>query len=84
MKIVSKNAGQVTLGAGSNKGLVSGMTGYVQAYLEKVNDPETGEIPKPTPVIVGEVVIDQVGDDTAIGRIIIGDDVLVNDLVRFK
>ncbi|HEY5594554.1 MAG TPA: hypothetical protein VIL61_05270 [Nitrospiria bacterium] len=84
MKIVSKNAGQVTLGAGSNKGLVAGMTGYVQAYLEKVNDPETGEIPKPTPVIVGEVVIDQVGDDTAIGRIIIGDDVLVNDLVRFK
>ena len=84
MKIVSKNAGQVTLSAGSNKGLVSGMTGYVQAYLEKVNDPETGEIPKPTPVIVGEVVIDQVSDDTAIGRIIAGDDVLVNDLIRFK
>jgi len=84
MKIVSKNAAQVTLSGGSNKGLVTGMTGYVQAYLEKINDPETGEIPKPTPLIVGEIVIDQVSDDTAIGRILAGDDVLVNDLVRFK
>ena len=84
MKIVSKNAGQVTLSGGSNKGLVAGMTGYVQAYLEKVNDPETGEIPKATPVIVGEVVIDQVSDDTAMGRIIVGDDILVNDSLRFK
>jgi hypothetical protein len=84
MKVVSKSAGQITLSNGSKKGLVAGMTGYVQAYLDKVNDPETGEIPKPTPVIVGEVVIDQVGDDTAIGRIIVGDDILVNDTVRFK
>jgi len=60
------------------------MTGYVQAYLDKVNDPETGEIPKPTPMIVGEVVIDQVSDDTAIGRVIAGDDILVNDTLRFK
>lgn len=84
MKIISKNAGLITLSAGSNKGLVGGMSGYVQAFLEKVNDPETGEIPKPTPVIVGEVVIDQVSEDSAIGRILIGDDVLVNDVVRFK
>jgi hypothetical protein len=84
MKIVSKSAGQVTLSGGSNKSLVVGMTGYVQAFLEKVNDPETGEIPKPTPMIVGEVVIDQVGDDTAIGRVIAGDDILVNDTLRFK
>lgn len=84
MKIVSKNAGQITLSGGSNKSLVAGMTGYVQAYLDKVNDPETGEIPKPTPVIVGEVVIDQVSEDTAIGRIISGDDILVNDTLRFK
>lgn len=84
MKIVSKNADQITLSGGSNQGLAGGMTGYVQAYLDKVNDPETGEIPKPTPVIVGEVVIDQVGDDTAIGRIVVGDDILVNDTVRFK
>lgn len=84
MKIVSKNAAQVTLSGGSNKGLVDGMTGYVQAYLEKVNDPETGEIPKLAPVIVGEIVVDQVSDDTAIGRIIVGDDILVNDTLRFK
>jgi len=84
MKIAGKNAAQITLGAGSNKGLVAGMTGYVQAYLDKVNDPETGEIPKPTPMIVGEVVIDQVSDDTAIGRVIAGDDILVNDTLRFK
>ncbi|HUK56240.1 MAG TPA: hypothetical protein VLY20_06240 [Nitrospiria bacterium] len=84
MKIVSKNADLVTLNGGSNKGLVVGMTGYVQTYLEKVNDPETGEIPKPTPVIVGEVVIDQVGEDTAIGRMIAGEDILANDTLRFK
>ncbi len=84
MKIISKNAAQVTLSGGSNKGLVDGMTGYVQAYLEKVNDPETGEIPKLAPVIVGEIVVDQVSDDTAIGRIIVGDDILVNDTLRFK
>jgi hypothetical protein len=84
MKIVSKSAGQVTLSGGSNKGLAVGMTGYVQAYLEKINDPETGEIPKATPVIVGEVVVDQVSDDTAIGRVIAGDDILVNDTLRFK
>jgi len=35
-------------------------------------------------VIVGEVVIDQVSNDSAIGRIVIGEDVLLNDTVRFK
>lgn len=84
MKIVNKNASVVTLGAGSNKGLVAGMTGYVQAILDKVNDPDTGEIPKPIPIIVGEVVIDHVNVDTAMGHIISGEEILVNDTVRFK
>jgi len=84
LKIVSKNASQITLNGGSNKGLVAGMTGYVQAYLEKINDPETGEIPRPTYVIVGEVVIDNVSEDSAIGRIVLGDDVLVGDTLHFK
>jgi hypothetical protein len=84
MKIVSKNGNLITLSGGSNKGLVAGMTGYVQAYLEKVNDPETGEIPKPTPVIVGEVIIDQVGGDSAMGRIVTGEDIHVNDTLRYK
>jgi len=84
LRIVSKNAGQITLNGGSNKGLVTGMTGYVQAYLEKINDPETGEIPKPSAIIVGEVVIDHVAEDSAIGRVILGDDVLVGDTLHFK
>lgn len=84
MKIVSKSASIVTLGSGSNEGLVAGMTGYVQAILDKVNDPDTGEIPKPTFVVVGEVVIDHVNKDTSVGRILSGEDVLVNDIVRFK
>lgn len=84
MKIVNKNGALITLSGGANEGLVAGMTGYVQALLDKVNDPETGEVPPLTPVIVGEVVIDQVSNDSAIGRIIIGEDVLLNDTVRFK
>jgi hypothetical protein len=84
LRIVSKNASQITLDGGSDKGLVTGMTGYVQVYLQKINDPETGEIPKPSAVIVGEVVIDHVADDSAIGRVILGDDVQVGDTLHFK
>jgi hypothetical protein len=84
LKIVNKTGDQITLAGGTDQGLVAGMAGYVQAFLEKINDPETGEVPQPTPVIVGEVVVDQVSSNNAIGRIIIGDDVTVNDTVRFK
>jgi hypothetical protein len=84
MKIINKAGNVITLGGGSAQGLVAGLTGYVQAYLDKVTDPETGENPSPTPIMVGEVVIDQVGKDTSLGRIITGEDVMVNDTVRFK
>lgn len=84
MRIANKNAAAVTLDGGSDRGLVAGMTGYVQTYLDKVNDPETGKIPMPTPLTVGEIVIDHVNKDSAIGRILAGDDVRVGDWVRFK
>ena len=84
LQIVSKNGDLVTLNGGSKKGLVVGMTGYIQTFLHRINDPVTGEIAKPSPIIVGEVVINQVSDDTAIGRIVAGEDILVNDMIRFK
>jgi hypothetical protein len=84
MRIANKNAAVVTLEGGSDRGLVPGMTGYVQTYLDKVNDPDTGKIPVPTPLVVGEIVIDHVSKDSAIGRILAGEDVRVGDTVRFK
>jgi hypothetical protein len=84
IKIVSKSGDRVTLGGGENKGLIAGMMGYVQAIIDKVSDPETGEVPRPAYVIVGEVVIDQVTQDSATGRILTGEDIRPNDIVRFK
>lgn len=84
MRIAHKNAAAVTLDGGSDRGLVPGMTGYVQTYLDKINDPDTGKIPAPAPLVVGEIVIDHVNKESAIGRILAGDDVRVGDTVRFK
>jgi spore coat protein U-like protein len=53
-------------------------------YSINFADPVTGEMPKPAYVIVGEIVIDQVAKDSAIGRITAGDDIRARDLVRFK
>jgi hypothetical protein len=84
MRIANKNAAAVTLDGGADRGLVPGMTGYVQTYLDKINDPDTGKVPVPTPLVVGEIVIDHVNQDSAIGRILAGEDVRVGDSVRFK
>jgi hypothetical protein len=84
IKIVSKSGDRITLGGGENKGLIAGMMGYVQALIIKVRDPKTGEVPRPSYVIVGEVVIDQVTQDSATGRILTGEDIRPNDIVRFK
>ena len=84
IKIVSKSGDRITLGGGKNKGLIAGMMGYVQAPIDKVSDPETGKVPRPSYVIVGEVVIDQVTQDSATGRILTGEDIRPNDIVRFK
>ena len=83
-KIVDKSGNRVTLSAGSDKGLIAGMLGYVQAPLDKVTDPVTGEIPRPTYVIVGEIVIDQVTSSSATGHVVAGDDVRSQDIVQFK
>ncbi|MEW6325521.1 MAG: hypothetical protein AB1515_09070 [Nitrospirota bacterium] len=84
IRIANRVGGRVTLERGADAGLIAGMTGYVQAALEKIADPVTGEAPKPAYVIVGEIVIDQVTHDSAIGRIIAGDDIRARDLVRLK
>ena len=83
-KIASKSGQRITLGVGADKGLIVGMMGYVQTPLDKVSDPATGEIPRPTYVIVGEIVIDQVGNNSATGRIVAGEDVRAKDIVQFK
>ena len=84
IKIASKSGTRITLGSGSNKGLIPGMIGYAQASIDKVSDPNTGEMPRPAYVIVGEIVIDQVSKDSAIGRMIIGEDIRAEDSIRFK
>ena len=84
IKISSKSGTRITLSSGSNKGLIPGMIGYARASIDKVSDPNTGEMPRPAYVIVGEVVIDQVGKDSAIGRMIVGEDIRVEDSIRFK
>ena len=83
-KILSKSGTRITLEGGLDKGLITGMMGYVQARLAKINDPETGDIPRPSYVIVGEIVIEQVTKDSSNAKIISGQDIRPNDLVRFK
>jgi hypothetical protein len=83
-KIVSKSGQRITLGAGSEEGLIAGLMGYVQAPLDLITDPDTGEIPRPSYVIVGEVVVDQVGKNSSTGRILAGDDIRPDDTVQFK
>jgi len=84
IRIANRISNRIMLEHGADAGLIAGMTGYVQAALEKIADPVTGEVPKPAYVIVGEIVIDQVAKDSAIGRITAGDDIRAKDLVRLK
>lgn len=84
LKIASKSGNRITLDGGSDEGLIPGMMGYVQAPLAKVADPETRKVPRPTYVIVGEVVIDKVGPESATGRVVAGEDVRAQDVVQFK
>jgi len=83
-RIVSKSGQRINLDAGADEGLIAGMMGYVQAPLDLITDPDTGEIPRPTFVIVGEVVVDQVSKNSSIGRILAGEDIRPGDTVQFK
>ena len=82
--VASKVSDHVVIEHGAKTGVIVGMTGYIQARRDTVNDPETGAVATPAYVTVAEIVIDQVNRDTSTGRIVAGRDVRVNDIVRFK
>ncbi len=84
VKVLSKSGTRITLSGGSDNGLIVGMMGYVQSPIDKVTDPVTGDIPRPTYVIVGEVVVDQVTPGSSTGRVLAGDDIRARDVVKFK
>lgn len=84
IEVTNKIVNRVTLDRGSDAGLIEGLTGYVQARRHTINNPETGTAPNPAYVIVAEIVVEQVSPDSAIGRIIIGEDIQAGDIVRFK
>ncbi len=84
IEVTNKVMNRVTLERGSDAGLIEGLTGYVQARRQTINNPETGTAANPAYVIVAEIVVEQVSPDSAIGRIIIGEDIAVGDTVRFK
>jgi hypothetical protein len=83
-EVTSKVMNRVELDKGRDAGLVEGLTGYVQARRQTINNPETGAAANPAYDIVAEIVVEQVSQDSAIGRIILGEDITAGDLVRFK
>ncbi len=82
--VADASGGEITINVGKAVGVAVGMKLSVERISREIKDPVTGNVLRKVTAPVGEIEVTQVEDNSAMARVLSGQDFNIGDMVRNK